>query len=1043
MTDTQAIKRDSTKGSNTGALYQKFLQELVRVGFKGEVQLDKASRTVLSTDNSVYELYPQAVIYPKDQEDLVLLLSQLAIPEYHAIAIGPRGGGTGTNGQSLTNGIVVDTSRHLNHIIEINKQEGWAVVESGVVKDQLNAALKERGLFFAPELSTSNRATIGGMISTDASGQGSVIYGKTRDHVIELDTVVLGGEILRSSTLSKDDEQEVLTSDTHSIKHRYVKELARINEEKADEIKAIFPPLNRCLTGYDLAHIRNQQGELDLNSVLCGSEGSLGLLSRAKVRVLPIPKFYSLFVIYYADFMSSLRDANALMDLKPSSIETIDSKVLGLAMNDFVWNSVEPLLPGADPLTVKGMNFLEISCDTQQEHDEMLDRVEHALSADIGIGTGNNIDNQSNNQTSSARLRYSLVSGKEQVDKIWGMRKRAVGLLGNAKGEARPVAFVEDTAVPPEKLADFIAEFRAILDEHQLEYGMFGHVDAGVLHVRPALDFKDPEQVKLAWKISDQIASLTQKYGGLLWGEHGKGIRSSYSPAFFGDLFQELQAIKYLFDPHNQINPGKIATPKQRDEDHASASLIAIDSAPTRGESDRMIPVENWQQFQDAVHCNGNGACHNWQPDDPMCPSWKGTRDRRYTPKARAMLIKQWLRDRKDLLNTKEQGFVGQLIGAPIRLARSMQADASQQSRFDFEVYDSMAKCLACKSCTGQCPIKVDVPEFRARFLSIFHTRYARPVKDYLVASLEKLLPIAAKFPRLYNLGVSSEFGGWTLSKLTGFVDGPAIDKAFRKNDQIPLANVSEFTHMSETDRARSVVIVEDAFYRYFSPQVVFDLYRLLKILGLNAYRLPFTENGKPLHVHGFLKQFEKTAKASAATIRQFNELGVSTCGVDPSMTLTFRNEYAKFLPVAELPHVELIQECIAAKLRLGVAAFPPADTLTPKQVDLYPHCNEQTIAVESLKDWQHVFDAAAVTLNIHRTGCCGMSGTFGHEARNRELSAEIFDLSWRKKLTDAMASSENRIICASGYSCRSQAKRELGAQLPHPVSALASVFAS
>ena len=1013
------------KPSSAQKNYQEFSRSLKRIGFRGEVHLDQASRTALSTDNSVYELYPQAVVYPKNHEDLELLMSQLSKEEFREICIGPRGGGTGTNGQSLTDGIVVDTSRHMNNILEINPEEGWAYVECGVVKDQLNAELERYGLFFAPELSTSNRATIGGMISTDASGQGSVVYGKTRDHVLELETVVHGGDTLRSKSLDESEEQQKINSPSRALETRAYQELARIHRERAEEIEAIFPKLNRCLTGYDLAHIRDNNGRLNLNNILCGSEGSLGLLSRAKIRVLPIPKFYSLFVVYYEDFMSSLRDANELMSLNPASIETIDSKVLGLAMNDFVWQSVKPLLPDADPSSVKGMNFLEITSDTLVDHEHEIARISAALSA----------------ENSNGRIRYSLVSGRSEVDKIWAMRKRAVGLLGNASGEARPVAFVEDTAVPPEKLADFIAEFRGILDKHNLEYGMFGHVDAGVLHVRPALDFKDEAQVRLAWQISDEVADLTQAYDGLLWGEHGKGIRSSYSPAFFGELYRELQAIKHVFDPYNQINPGKIATPLGA---QPTVKLIAVNEAPIRGGYDRLIADEAWAQYQDAVHCNGNGACHNWNPDDAMCPSWKGTRDRRYTPKARAMLVKQWLRNNastKSFLASEPSGsWLKEASSYPTRWWRTRKAnkaDSNIAQRFDLEVYDSMATCLACKSCTGQCPIKVDVPEFRARFLSIFHTRYARPIKDYLVASLEKVIPLAAKFPGPYNLAVKSELGAWFIAKTTGFVDGPAIDKAYKNNDQIPAATIEVFDKMLPEQRAKSVIIVEDAFYRYFSPTVVRDLADLISSLGLKPYRLPYVENGKPLHVHGFLEQFSRTAKQTASTLKQFNNLGVTLCGVDPSMTLTFRNEYAKHLEDDEVPAVRLIQECIAEKLRQGYAsvpALPKQQFVLDKKVVLYPHCNEQTIANASLKDWEYIFAALDLPFVIKKTGCCGMSGTFGHEQRNRKLSAKIFDLSWR---TNLARSSVDEISTATGYSCRSQTAREADTSLAHPVTIL------
>lgn len=320
--------------ATTAAPYLAFLEALRKAGFRGEVAQDHASRTVLATDNSIYQRFPQSAIFPLDTADVQIVARVADEPAHNGIRLTPRGGGTGTNGQSLTDGVVVDLSRHMNGIPEINTAERWVRVQSGVVKDQLNAALKPHGLFFAPELSTSNRATIGGMINTDASGQGSCTYGKTRDHVLELDSILLGGERLRSGPI--DDvtlEEQLGRLDRIGSVYRCAE---RIQREKAELIEARFPKLNRCLTGYDLAHLREPDGRFNLNSVLCGGEGSLGLIVEAKLNVLPIPKYSVLVNVRYAGFMDALRDARNLITMKPLSIETLDSKVLLLAMQDIV-----------------------------------------------------------------------------------------------------------------------------------------------------------------------------------------------------------------------------------------------------------------------------------------------------------------------------------------------------------------------------------------------------------------------------------------------------------------------------------------------------------------------------------------------------------------------------------------------------------------------------------------------------------------------------------------------------------------------------------
>jgi FAD/FMN-containing dehydrogenase len=582
--------------------YLDFLAALKAAGFEGDMDTDHASRTVLATDNSIYQRLPQAAIYPRHAGDVQRVAAVLERPEFRGVVLAARGGGTGTNGQSLTDGVVMDMSRHMNRILEIHAEERWVRVEAGVVKDQLNAALRPHGLFFAPELSTSNRATIGGMINTDASGQGSCTYGKTRDHVLALDFVLLGGERLHSEPMDPRALEQACAQPGRPGKiHRTAR---RISEEQADLIEARFPRLNRCLTGYDLAHLREADGRFNLNSVLCGAEGSLGFVVEARLNVLPIPRYSVLVNVRYAGFMDALRDARALMAHRPLSIETVDSKVLLLAMKDFVWSSVAEYFPQDEDRPTLGINLVEFSGDDPQEVDVRVQAFIAHLGADGSV----------------QRLGHTLAAGNAAVQRVYGMRKRAVGLLGNVAGEARPQPFVEDTAVPPENLPEFIAEFRALLDSHGLQYGMFGHVDAGVLHVRPILDMKNPVDAALVRPISDAVAELTQRHGGLLWGEHGKGLRSEYVPAFFGELYPSLQQLKAAFDPHNQLNPGKIATPTA-----SKTLLLKVDGVTTRGELDRQIDERVWQSHGAAMHCNGNGACYNFDPDDAMCPSWKAT----------------------------------------------------------------------------------------------------------------------------------------------------------------------------------------------------------------------------------------------------------------------------------------------------------------------------------------------------------------------------------------------------------------------------------
>ena len=998
------------------AKYLAFIERIKASGFQGDTNPDYANRVVLATDNSIYQVLPQGVIYPKSTQDIQILTRLANEKEFHDIVLSPRGGGTGTNGQSLTDGLVIDLSKYMNKILEINPDEGWARVQTGVVKDQLNRAAAEYGLFFAPELSTSNRATIGGMINTDASGQGSVMYGKTRDHVIELSTVLLDGELLHSHAIDDDTLERIQAgSDYAAHAHRVVDGIQKTHH---DRIRESFPALNRCLTGYDLAHIRDAGERFNMNNILCGSEGTLGFIVEAKVNLLKIPTYAALVNIRYDSFETSLRHAKQLLAVSPTSIETVDSKVLELAKSDIIWNTVAEFFPQQAGEQIQGINLVEYTGDSEET---VMARVKVLTEA---------LDELAQQGDTSAQG-YTVALGHDNVNKIWAMRKKSVGLLGNVQGEKRPIPFVEDTAVPPENLADYIMEFRAVLDRYGVTYGMFGHVDAGVLHVRPALNLKDESQESMIREITDQVVTLTQKYDGLLWGEHGKGVRSEYAPAFFGDLYPVIQQVKGAFDPRNQLNPGKIATPYE-----LGADLLKIDEVPFRGQFDRQIPLHNHEQFKEGMYCNGNGACYNFDPDDAMCPSWKGTRQRIHSPKGRASLMREWLRGMsaqgvdttKASYDAKHTSFVRSFIP---RLRNTL---AKRRGEYDFshEVHTAMAGCLACKSCVGQCPIKVDVPEFRAKFLELYYSRYLRPAKDYFVGMLEYMTPTLAAFPQPYNWLMGNKSAKRLISKLTGLEDSPKLSKYNLKREMsrrgIRLATPLAIESLSPRDRKRAVIVIQDAFTSYFETELVLDTMELLSRLGFQAYLAPYLPNGKPLHVHGFLRAFTKTAKKNLDMLQNLSFYGIPLVGIDPSMTLTYRSEYAKtFGRSRPVPKVELLQEWLAQQdTHLAKQALTP----TNQTFHMLAHCTEKTNAAPSIKDWQQVYSLLGLNLEIEHVGCCGMAGTYGHESANKDTSKAIYDLSWQSKVNDPALRGK---LVATGYSCRCQVKRFDQIEIKHP----------
>ncbi|WP_330924461.1 FAD-binding and (Fe-S)-binding domain-containing protein [Candidatus Sororendozoicomonas aggregata] len=1002
----------------TTSLYCEFATALGNAGFSGDIDLGYADRVVLATDNSIYQVLPEGVLYPRSTADLSTLMTLMAKPAFHSVVISPRGGGTGTNGQSLTPGFMMDTSRYMNQVLEINVKERWARVQAGVVKDQLNELAAKEGLFFAPELSTSNRATVGGMVNTDASGQGSVVYGKTRHHVLELTSVLSDGSVWVSGPLADNELASICQrKDTVGNVHRVVNDSDKQHHET---VKNIFPKLNRNLTGYDLANIRNKASQFDLNAILCGSEGTLALISEIKINLLPIPEQSALVVVFYDSFQASLKDAQVLMSAKPDSIETIDSKVLNLAKNDTgLWATVKEFFP-ENSNGIDGINFVEFTGDD--------DAINHGISRLITV---------LEKSPSAERLDHATVMGAANVKKIWAMRKQSVALLGNMSGDARPIPFVEDVAVPPENLAAFIQQFRELLDKHQLRYGMFGHVDAGVLHVRPAIDMKDPQQAVLVRAISDEVAHLAQRHGGVLWGEHGKGIRSEYAPAFFAELYPVLQQIKAAFDPRNQLNPGKIATPAQAEQQE----LLKIDGVPTRGERDRLIERDAFEVFSKGMYCNGNGACFNYQADSAMCPTWKATLDRVQSPKGRSTLVRDWLRLQsiagtridKTIEEIRAPSSVLSVIKNAVKKMNNQRAKWRGEEDFSHDVYKALDSCMSCKSCAGQCPIQVNVPDIRSRFFELYHSRYPRPIKHYVAATLERALPVLARVKSLYNLMVQLPWVDAVIARTMGLTALPVITSASPIKDicrsGAAIASPSLLKCIPDSEKSKTVIIVQDAFTSFFDTPLLTDLTELLIRLGYRPLIAPFNPNGKVLHVYGFHKGFHRVARSNATELNALANSGVPLVGIDAAVTLTYRDEYHE-VPGCKVPTVQLLSEWFASEAsrikRLNL-------TLTGSYT-LLGHCTEVTNTPASVKQWQTVFAACGLSLKYQPTGCCGMSGIYGHEAPNQQTSRKLYDMSWKAVVENP----ENTgMLVATGYSCRSQVKRFSNQRLKHPLQAL------
>ena len=752
------------------------------------------------------------------------------------------------------------------------------------------------------------------------------------------------------------------------------------------------------MTGYNLGKVYTATRDIfDLNRIIAGSEGTLAIITEAKLKLTKIPDSKKLVAIHYSCFDDALSAAENLLALQPSAIETIDEKILALARGDEIYYRVKDFLGDA-----RAINLVELAGDNLSQLETQVNQLISNLESQQAKG-------------------YYLAQNEQESAYLWELRKKGAGLLGNRPGNRKPIAFIEDTAVPPSCLFSYIREFKALLKEYQLDYAMYGHVDVGCLHVRPALDLKVPEDETLIRELSDKVVALVRKYGGVMWGEHGKGFRSEYTPVFFGEeLYQDLRKIKAAFDPDNRLNPGKIVTPYNSKEE-----VVAIES-PLRGHFDRQVNLAMQSEYELAFSCNGNGMCFNFNPDSVMCPSYKGMNNRIHSPKGRASLLREWLRQ----LSISKVENLEKPASLPIKVWNTI-SKAFGAYDYSEEVYQGMHGCLSCKACATQCPIHVDIPSLKAKFLNLYYTRYLRSPRDYLTGNSERLACWQSYLSLLNNTVVQNPVIRWSIEKFFGLVAPPLVSTSTVRQGLAsrgaPEFNLESLSSLSRKEKANSVILLQDAFTSFYESSIVLDTYDFLTQLGYKVYVPPFFSSGKPLQVLGFLKAFSLRAQKNIQFFQQLEDLNIPLVGIEPSITLSYRDEYLKILNSKEsLPKVQLLQEFLVTQLQ----RLPSINTC--QTYYLLGHCTEKTIALTSMQQWQEVFQAMGLSLKTISTGCCGMAGIYGHQVEHDRSSQDIYQLSWGQHLP--LVSEERQYYLATGYSCRSQVQRFEGWKPLHPV---------
>ncbi len=917
---------------------------------------DRASTTVYSTDNSIYQVRPSGVAVPRDVADVRSVLVDNATAA-RPLPVVARGGGTGTNGQSLTDGVVIDLKRRMHRVLDLDVEARTVTVEPGIVAAELNARLARHDLFWPPHTSTMNRATVGGMIATDAAGKGSLIHGRTHRHVASVEALLGDGTPFSARPTSL--AQARALAEVDDVVGRVWASLLRI----ADDVRKVdleLPELARGFSGYGLDRLVAADGSIDPVALLCGAEGTLGVITQATLRLAPIPAHTLLVVASYATFGDALDDAVALAPLtSPDAIESFDETTLERGRSSPAW----PALGSVVGDHRGSVLLLEYSGDTMPDAEPILEAL---------ASTGRRLDAK------------SITDAAERAA-AWKVRADAVGLLakvatGGPRRSARPIAFVEDCAVPVANMPSFIAEFRSVLDAAGVTYGMFGHADVGCVHVRPALDLTDAAHVVLVQSITDDVVELVAKHGGVLWGEHGRGFRGESVDRFLSaPTIDLMRAVKTTFDPLDRLNPGKLYRPFGSD-----APIVGVGEPALRGDRDVIVPRDVRHEFGSAFACNGNGLCHHYDGAEVMCPSYKATGDPALSPKGRADLVRDWLAGEGD-------------------------------PDFDEVLADNLHQCLSCSACTGHCPVEVDIPELKSRFLERYYERERRPIAHSVLARFERLVMLGGSVP-----SPIVSIGQRLAPRLLGLVDLPAPEGA--------IAHVGRaFDEASPPD----VVVLPDAFSAGLQPSVIAGAISALEAVGFDVAVAPFVPSGKFDHVKGRRAAFERAVGEQRRLVERIARTGARAVVIEPATGLMHGHEYPAMdsgHPVDAVWHlVELL-----AERRDRIVPSP-----SPQSVLLLGHCTERSMRPDLLDLWRGVLEVAGHGVSAPDLGCCGMAGIFGHEIENQEMSRDLWDLSWQP-VVDDMAG-PGAVLVATGYSCRSQAKRFGQASVRHPVTLLAN----
>ncbi len=956
---------------------------------EGELFFDHMMRALYATDASVYREMPLAVVLAKNKSDIKKVID---FARKHEVSIIPRAAGTSLAGQCVGDGIVVDISKYMTEIIEINTEDHWVRLQPGVIRDELNMHLKPHGLFFGPNTSTANRCMVGGMVGNNSCGSTSIVYGSTRDHLLEVEAILSDGSEVTFKALNEADFYKKLELDTleGKIYKQIHKELSQPAQQK--EIRDQFPKasIHRRNTGYavDILLESNiftpEKSDFNFCNLIAGSEGTLAFLTEIKLNVSPLPpKEKVLICTHFTSIQESLKAVVVAMEFQPTAVELVDKIIMDCTKESREYRNYRFFIEG-DPA---GVLVVEFSDDDLEKAKAKADALEKAY-RENGFGYA-----------------YPRVMGKK-MKQVWDLRKAGLGLLANIPGDPKAVAVIEDTAVDYRDLPNYIADFTAMMDSFGQRSVYYAHAGAGELHLRPILDLKKAKDRQAFYDIGKASAEIVKKYDGSLSGEHGDGrVRAAFIPMMIGDDNYELiKRLKYTWDVKSMFNPGKI-----------------VDAAPMNSslryeeeqETEQFDTVFNFDEvggfLRSAEKCNGSGDCRKLSlSGGTMCPSYRATRDEKSTTRARANILREMLTRHSDAPNPFNHQ----------------------------EIYDVLDLCLSCKGCTSECPSNVDMSTMKAEFLHQYYQSNGVPLRAKAFANIGKLNGLGSLVPGVTNFFLSNKATSAMMKKVLNVAPErslPTLYKTtlrrwYKKNKPKPVGAIKS-----------EVYLFCDEFTNFNDTEIGIKAIQLLTKLGYQVNMIAHEESGRAHISKGLLPAAQKMARRNVAIFKDIITEKTPLLGIEPSAIFSFRDEYPKLVEEKDRAasktlgeNALLIDEFIAKEVEHG-NILPDAFTKVHKTVKLHGHCHQKALSSVDSSAWV-IGLPENYSVEVIPSGCCGMAGSFGYEAEHYEVSMKVGE----DTLFPAIrATSENTIIAAPGTSCRHQIADGTGRKALHPIEVL------